>query len=74
MHSVHMYYNAGKHTLSAGDILIMFSGPIEERDSSKAEIKIIRKALQVFEVSYLSHLIVEVDSTVAVGCVTKPKG
>lgn len=55
----------------------MFSKPIDVKDSNEAEIKTIRKALQVFKVSYSSHLIGESDSTVAVSWVgswvTKPK-
>lgn len=47
----------------------MFSKAIDVKDSNEAEIKTIRKALQVFKVSYPSHLIGESDSTVTVGWV-----
>lgn len=58
---------SGRHI--AREILIMFSKPIDVKDSNEAEIKTIRKALQVFKVSYSIHLIGESDSTIAVSWV-----
>lgn len=58
---------SGRH--SAREMLIMFSKPIDVKDSNEAELKTIRKALQVFKVSYSSHLVGESDSTVAVSWV-----